>query len=203
MGTEGGTDPIDEAAVVDMVDSLQEVTDALDELNNQATELTFAMQSYPSYNSSETDPEPIPHESCKDLDKKTSVTAPSQEFLIGAAAAYILTSGIHDQCDSASNQDVLGNNGSAVCVVTATAKAIAYDVWEYAELLYDMVTSEQVENLTKCAATLSAGLKGVGDKVDEIDKKIDALKELMIERFDQVETLLNTPQGQRPNFPTK
>ena len=197
---ESGTDPIDEAAVTDIAESFQEAADAVKELNNLAVELTVAMDSYHSFESAAD----VHDQKCdQEVLLAASVVAKSTTYMKGTLAAYAATSAAHDTCDSAANEDVLGFNGSAVCVVTAVAKGISYALFEKAEFLYDVVTSEQIENIAICSSALSEGLSGITDGIAEVDKKIVELEQLMIERFDQIETLLITPQGKRPGFPDK
>jgi hypothetical protein len=197
---ESGTDPIDEAAADDIADSFQEAADAVALLNDSAVELSAAMSSYRAFESLAEPHDPRCDEATL---LAASVVAKSTSYMRNCLAAYAATSYAHDACDSAANEDVLGFNGSAVCVVTASAKGIAYALWEKSEFVYDVVTSEQVENMAKCSAALSEGLAGISDGIAEIDRKLVELEALMNERFDVIEELLNTPQGQRPTFPEK
>ena len=197
---ESGTDPIDEAAADDIADSFQEAADAVAQLNDAAVELSSVMSSYQVFESLAEPHDPRCNQATL---LAASVVAKSTNYMRNCLAAWAATSYAHDACDSAANEDVLGFNGSAVCVVTASAKGIAYALWEKSEFLYDVVTSEQVEHMAKCSAALSEGLAGISDGIAEIDRKLVELEALMNERFDVVEELLNTPQGQRPTFPEK
>jgi hypothetical protein len=198
---ESGTEPIDDEATDEIAASFQEAADAVKKLNDSAVELTFAMDSYNGLMSSADE---VHDQRCSQEDlSAVSVVAKTTDFMKGALTAYAATSAAHDSCDSAANEDVLGFNGSAVCVVTAVAKGIAYGVFEKSEFLYDVSSSDMLTNLTKCSTALSEGLDGIEDGIQEVDKKIVDLQKIMIERFDEVNTLLNTPQGQRPDFPVK
>ena len=197
---ESGTDPIDEQAADDIAGSFQEAADAVRQLNDSAVELMVAMASVRAFDSLAQAHDPR-------CDQATllaaSVVAKSTSYMKNCLAAYAATSYAHDACDSAANEDVLGFNASAVCVVTASAKGIAYALWEKSEFLYDVVTSEQIENMARCSAALSEGLGDINDGIAEIDRKLVELETLMNQRFDVMEELLNTPQGQRPTFPEK
>ena len=197
---ESGTDPIDEQAADDIAASFQEAADAVAQINDSAVELTAVMSSYQAVDSLAES-----HDPRCDLATllSASVVAKSTTYMRNCLAAFAATSYAHDACDSAANEDVLGFNGSAVCVVTASAKGIAYTLWEKSEFLFDIVSSEQIENLAYCSAALSEGLAGISDGIAEVDRKLVELEALMNERFDTVEELLNTPAGQRPTFPEK
>ena len=197
---ESGTDPIDEQAADDIAASFQEAADAVAQINDSAVELTAVMSSYQAVDSLAES-----HDPRCDLATllSASVVAKSTTYMRNCLAAFAATSYAHDACDSAANEDVLGFNGSAVCVVTASAKGIAYTLWEKSEFLFDIVSSEQIENLAYCSAALSEGLAGISDGIAEVDRKLVELEALMNERFDTVEELLNTPAGQRPTFPKK
>lgn len=197
---ESGTDPIDDQAVEDVAESFQQAADAVALLNESAVELTTVMASYQVMSSLANAHDPRCDQAAL---LATSMVAKSTTYMRNCLLAYTETSFAHDYCDSAANEDVLGFNGSAVCLVTASAKGITYALWEKSEFLYDVVTSEQVENMAMCSAALSEGLAGISDGIAEIDRKLVALEALMNERFDTVEELLNTPQGQRPTFPEK
>jgi hypothetical protein len=111
---------------------------------------------------------------------------------------------IHNQCDSAANQDVLGNNGSIVCVVTATLAAIADIVEVTAKALDDDVTGLRFDASMGCMMQMDVEIKALQaqagrteEKLGEVDRKVDAIQA----RLNEVVDLLNTPQGRRPGFP--
>jgi len=130
----------------------------------------------------------------------------------------------HNVCDSVMNLDILGNNASAACSVTAIIAGVAKVVLEAMELIDDNVSGMELEAGLKCLeqtdgkiAAISTKVNGTASQVDGIVKDVADLKTtvgalqtqlsnvaaLMELRFRAVETLLNTPQGRRPEFPMK
>jgi hypothetical protein len=109
--------------------------------------------------------------------------------------------GIHDQCDSASNQDVLGNNGSVVCVATATAKGIAYLLWETGELIDDTFTAVRLDNAVQCLETVAKKLDGIKDGVDKANAKLDKMLRVdlqVTELKEKSEFLVGATEGGKP-----
>lgn len=130
----------------------------------------------------------------------------------------------HNVCDSIMNLDILGNNASAACSVTAIIAGVAKVILETMELIDDNVTTMEVEAALTCLeqadgklSSISTKVTGTAAQVGEIVEDVGKLKKsvgdlqkqlsdvtaLMELRFGAVETLLNTPQGQRPAFPMK
>ena len=66
-------------------------------------------------------------------------------------------------------------------------------------------TSEDVNDLAKAVVLLNSALtdltRMIGDVNDLVNLRFSEQNRLLNERFDAVETLLNTPQGRRPDFP--
>jgi hypothetical protein len=88
-------------------------------------------------------------------------------------------------CDEASDTTIFGADFLAVCIplsLTAMAETIIADEME---LLDDTITATRIDNVAMCAEYLGEKLEGMDAKLDEIIN------------------LLNTPQGQRPEFPKK
>jgi hypothetical protein len=100
--------------------------------------------------------------------------------LYGFLVAMDSMAGGHDACDAAANQDVLGNNGSAVCVATAVLKAMAVGVFDVLELIDDTITATRLDNAVQCLETVKKGLDEANDKLDKmlkVDLQVTELKE--------------------------
>lgn len=89
----------------------------------------------------------------------------------------------HNVCDSVMNLDILGNNASAACSVTAIIVGVAKIVLETMELLDDNVTTMEVEAALKCLeqtdgkiSTISTKVTGTATQVGEIVKDVGDLK---------------------------
>jgi hypothetical protein len=119
---------------------------------------------------------------------------------IAAATAY-------DTADSVSEQTALGFNASTAATVFAVA-AGALDMTATGLEIADEWTAEDLK--AECLSQINIVSQGTADGVDEINQKVtdlqrelDALRDLMNVRMDMLEKILNTPQGQRPSFPEK
>jgi hypothetical protein len=93
--------------------------------------------------------------------------------LWGGLTAMTSTAGAHDACDSAANQDVLGANGSAVCVATAVLKGLSVVIWENFELIDDTITATRLDNVAQCLETVAAKIEGIAGGVDQANLKRD------------------------------
>ncbi len=111
------------------------------------------------------------------------------------AAANVATMA-YNSCDSGCNQDAFGFNCSAVCIVLAVASGIVDTISDACELQDDTVTAEQVDAACEC-------LNQMGDEISGLKEQLGDLSDMVEERFNEVVELLNTPQGQRPEFPVK
>ena len=111
-------------------------------------------------------------------------------------AASNATAMAYNSCDSGCNQDAFGFNCSAVCIVLAVASGIVDTISDACELQDDTVTAEQVDAACEC-------LNQMGDEISGLKEQLGDLSDVLEERFDEVVELLNTPQGQRPEFPVK
>jgi len=104
-----------------------------------------------------------------------------QGMTAGASAAKLAA----DICDDACGQTSMGWNCKAVCMAFSIAEDILAEVTAAFALQDDEVTSNRIDAAVRC-------LEELGTKIGGIDKKIDS-----------VIGLLNTPEGQRPQFPIK
>ena len=104
-----------------------------------------------------------------------------QGTLAGANAAKLAA----DACDDACTQTSFGWNCRAVCLCFGLAENILAEIFAAFQLQDDTVTGDRIDAAVRC-------LEELGSKINGIDKKIDS-----------VINLLNTPEGQRPNFPLK
>lgn len=104
-------------------------------------------------------------------------------------------------CDSACNQDAFGWNCSAVCVALASASGILETISDAFELQDDTVTAEQVDAACLCLKQTSAEIGDIQEEILLLKAQIQYLTDLVNQRFDDMEVLLNTPQGRRPDFP--
>lgn len=99
----------------------------------------------------------------------------------GANAAKLAA----DSCDAGCNQDSFGWNCSAVCLAFRLAENIMGAVADGFELQDSKDSGDQVDVMAEC-------LEELGTKINGIETKLNTVIDL-----------LNTPQGQRPNFPIK
>ena len=99
----------------------------------------------------------------------------------GANAAKLAA----DSCDAGCNQDSFGWNCSAVCLAFRLAENILVAVADGFELQDNKDSGDQITAMAEC-------LEELGTKINGIETKLNTVIEL-----------LNTPQGQRPDFPIK
>ena len=125
--------------------------------------------------------------------RQRSHTYAELQIMLAAAKAAALA---YNSCDSGCNQDAMGFNCSAVCVVLAVASGIVDTISDACELQDDTVTAEQVDAACDC-------LNQIGEEISGLKEQLGDLSEMLEERFNEVVELLNTPQGQRPEFPVK
>jgi hypothetical protein len=119
-------------------------------------------------------------------------------LLIGADAAEAA----HSTCDSAANQDVLGNNGSGVCVALAIVKGVMLAAWDSTELLDDSITGTYVDNTVQCLEYHHDFIK---DKMQAVQNSLDFLVEWrrlhlqVIEIKEKQEFLVTVTEAGRPD----
>ncbi|MEN8128135.1 MAG: hypothetical protein ABFR90_10075 [Planctomycetota bacterium] len=119
---------------------------------------------------------------------------------IAAGTAY-------DTADSVSEQTALGFNASTAATVFAVAAGVL-DMTATGLEIADEWTAEDLK--AECLSQINTVSQGTADGVDEVNLKVTQLRQelevfktLMNERLNTIETLLNTPPGQRPTFPEK
>jgi len=194
-------DNFDEDATADLEQALDDAEKTMAEANQQmaASLRLLALSKRVVETTAQTD-------DCLELLQGTRLVNSTALGIMGQATATL--TGIHNQCDSAANQDVLGNNGSIVCVVTATLAAISELVEVTAKAIDDDVTGMRFDASMACMMQMDVELKDalaqLGDvsaELEELQDKVDALTDLVNRRFDEVVGLLKTPQGRRSGFP--
>lgn len=192
-------DNYDPNAAQDIEDSIVDVTAVLDDTNDLLTmrlERMAAMKlsTVPLVQSLD------PNDKCArlpvDREREFDFTT-LQGMLAGANAASMA----YNICDSACNQDAFGWNCSAVCVVLATAEGVLETISDAFELQDDTVTAEQVDAACLCLKQTSAEIGDIQEEILLLKAQIQYLTDLVNQRFDDMEVLLNTPQGRRPDFP--
>lgn len=131
---------------------------------------------------------------------------------LGVAASVvrglaITASTAYDTADSVSEQTALGFNASTAATVFAVAAGVL-DMTATGLEIADEWTAEDLK--AECLSQINTVSQGTADSLDELHQRVadlsrelEALRELMKERLDTIEVLLNTPQGQREEFPLK
>jgi hypothetical protein len=109
----------------------------------------------------------------------------------------------YDISDSGCNQDVLGNNCSAVGVAFATINGIAELAHDAMAMRAEEEFSVYYENSANCMEQMDGKLEDLRGMIGDVQAAIAAMHEEMLERFDYVEELLQTPQGRRPEWPKR
>lgn len=113
----------------------------------------------------------------------------------------------HDTCDAAANQDVLGNNGSAVCVATAVLKGIAVGVFDNLELIDDTITATRLDNAVQCLEYVGDKIGDIANGVNEANGKIDHVVEhrrvhlQVVELKEKREFLVSATEAGKPSQP--
>jgi len=183
-------DNYDTGAVEDVEESMDDVTNILDDAS-------FMLQAHAQQMAVMTEIRTAadPNDKCALLPvaRRRSRSYEELQAIIASANATEMARSI---CDSGCNQDFFGNNCSAVCTVLAGASGVVRIIAEAAELQDDTVTAEQVDAACEC-------LNQMGDEISGLKEQLGDLSDMVEERFNEVVELLNTPQGQRPEFPVK
>jgi hypothetical protein len=78
----------------------------------------------------------------------------------------------HDTCDSAANLDVLGANGSPVCVATAVLKGLSVAMFELFEQIDDAITGARVDNAAQCLESIHSQVITNSVKLDHIYSQV-------------------------------
>ena len=190
----------DEETAQDMLGGLDDVNNVLGELNSQV-QVRQQILAYASAG-------PNTPNKCANVLKLNRQFTDAD--VIGTHTAANALSMSYDICDSACNQDSFGWNCSAVCVGLAIAKGVLECVSDGLEMSDDSVTSARIDASCECLEQLGTNLTATMNQLGDATKKIDELQNMVTllgtkidNRFDAVETLLNTPQGRRASFPIK
>jgi hypothetical protein len=109
-------------------------------------------------------------------------------------------------CDQTAVALGFGGNGAAVCAVAETVAQVVGGVYETMAYIDGSFQGAEIVAIYKRTKTLFDQATKTDGQVDLLKQKVDAmaLKLLQMEQNQlYIIQLLNTPQGQRPNFPTK
>ena len=95
-------------------------------------------------------------------------------------------------CMAAADTSVWGFDVPAACIPAFAALGVVEGFAESVELLDDSITGTRIDNMTKCMQEMGSQLDDMEDKMGSMEEKLALIVDL-----------LNTPQGQRPEFPKK
>jgi hypothetical protein len=126
-------------------------------------------------------------------------------FLAQLVAVKAVAVGTH-LCDQTAVALGFGGNGAAVCAVAETVSQVVGGVYETMAYIDGSFQGAEITAIYKRTKTLFDQASKTDGQVDVLKQKVDAmaLKLLQMEQNQlYIIQLLNTPQGQRPNFPTK
>jgi len=93
----------------------------------------------------------------------------------------------------------LGGNANAVCVVLAVAGNVLNTLSDTFELQDDHITASRLDESLDCLEQTDDQLREALNKLGNIEGELTEIEGRVYEIID----LLNTPQGQRPDFPNK
>lgn len=120
-------------------------------------------------------------------------------FLAQLVAVKAVAVGTH-LCDQTAVALGFGGNGAAVCAVAEGVAQVVGGVYETMAYIDGSFQGAEITTIYKRTKTLFDQAKGNNDA---LKKQVDDLKVEMDAKLSQIIQLLNTPQGQRPSFPTK
>jgi hypothetical protein len=189
-------DDYDDLTGADVVSDLTDVDNSINELNsileNNALappdfELDDAQYFFPS-------------------SMRPSDEASFAAFLAQLVAVKAVAVGTH-LCDQTAVALGFGGNGAAVCAVAEGVAQVVGGVYETMAYIDGSFQGAEITAIYKRTKTLFEQATGnqadLKKQVDDLKKRVDDLKVEMDAKLSQIIQLLNTPQGQRPNFPTK
>ena len=126
-------------------------------------------------------------------------------FLAQLVAVKAVAVGTH-LCDQTAVALGFGGNGAAVCAVAEGVAQVVGGVYETMAYIDGSFQGAEITAIYKRTKTLFDQASKTDGQVDVLKQKVDAMaiKLLQIEQNQlYIIQMLNTPQGQRPNFPTK
>lgn len=126
-------------------------------------------------------------------------------FLAQLVAVKAVAVGTH-LCDQTAVALGFGGNGAAVCAVAEGVAQVVGGVYETMAYIDASFQGAEITAIYKRTKTLFDQASKTDGQVDVLKQKVDAMaiKLLQIEQNQlYIIQLLNTPQGQRPSFPTK
>jgi len=103
-------------------------------------------------------------------------------------------------------QDVLGNNGSAACIVFDILLGVQKGLTALVTSVDGNYTSAKTDAIFDCVNALKANSDSQGAQIAGLEVKIDNMQNDITQLrtlLDDVRLLLSTPQGQRAGFPAK
>jgi len=193
------SDNYDSEATNDFEESLDELTDVMEETKQKVKArnqvmLSMAQQdALPRAGSGE----------CADLRQQGGTREFDYATIQGMRAGTNVAMGAYDTCMSAAGQTAVvagfGGNANAICVVLAVASNVLNVISDAFELQDDYITASRLDESLDCLEQTDAQLVDALNRLGNIEGEIAEVKERVYEVID----LLNTPQGQRPDFPNK
>ncbi|MGR9074342.1 MAG: hypothetical protein ACU833_14880 [Gammaproteobacteria bacterium] len=123
----------------------------------------------------------------------------SENALLAVHLAATTASQFDQTVAPALDQDALGWNGATGRVALGAANSTANALATNFELLDDFVTGTHVDNAYDCIQDVYTLVKANGNKLDLLLADMIIVKQRLVE----IIMLLNTPTGQRPEFPLK
>ncbi len=102
-------------------------------------------------------------------------------------------------------QDVVGSNAASACVIFDILGGAQKALTTFVNTINGSFTSAKVDTTFDCVKALKADSDDQGAQLDELERKVDAVKDDVAEvkaLMDEVRSLLSTPQGRREGFPT-
>jgi hypothetical protein len=216
----------DPEAAADMEEALDDNTEAFEILGDELEKRVAMLNSLKSETSSIAADEE--EDACQSLETGGGITLGA---LIPVAAVATGLEVTHEVCDDIAGTNVVGNNWLFACAIFAAAAPIADLAVEILELIDDNITENRIDDYADCLKQTSTKLdqalqdlediggedgllqtimddieahnKRVMDKLGELEGDILLLTTKVDNGFEEVETLLNTPQGKRPEWNEK
>ena len=105
---------------------------------------------------------------------------------------------------SSCQQDAGGFNVSTACIVLDVLNGVQKGLAVFVNTINGNFTSAKVDATFDCAKALKADSDDQGAQLDELERKVDDVKDGVAEvkaLLDEVRFLLSTPQGRREDFP--
>lgn len=139
---------------------------------------------------------------------------PDQQAMTRALVAKVISKTVTDGCGVVCDQDAFGWNCKGACLIFVVVDGIVGAIFDSLDVEDGANGGEQLDRVARCTTEMSADIASISTSVggtqaslDEVNVRLDAieaglaaLSESMNARFDTVDGLLCTPQGQRVCF---